>query len=255
MRVLSFLVLGLAVALPAWAEEAAPPTEVPAVVQRDAAKSAEEAAKEGAVKDPEKEKEDKKHDLRYLTKEEMKTYQLRPADVISVDVYNEPDLSRNAQVDRQGFINYPLIGRVKVEGLTQEEVERTVRDLLAKDYLVNPLVSMRLVVDETPAPITPEAAALEEEEAILVPYIVLGEVKKPGTYEFNPKKGKMSLLKAISIAGGFSDVANMSKIKLLRREGETTRSLTINAKDIISGKRPDEAIATDDLIVVPESLL
>jgi len=201
------------------------------------------------------EKESKKSDLRYLSKEEIKNYKIRPADVLAVDVYNEPDLSREVQVDRNGFINYPLIGRVEVKDLTQEETENKIRDLLAKDYLVNPLVSMRFVIEPTPAPADAAAAAALEEKAVMVSYIVLGEVKKPGTYEFNPTKGKMTILKAISIAGGFSDVANMSKIRLLRREGDRSKSSLINAKDIISGKRRDEEIQADDLIVVPESLI
>ncbi len=195
--------------------------------------------------------EERKKDLRYLTKEEVKSYRIQPADVFALDVYNEAELNRTVQVDRNGFINYPLIGRVKVEGLVQEEVETKIRALLEKDYLVSALVTMRFVKEQD----QPPSVAKEKEKALRVSYIILGEVRRPGTYEFNPAKGKMTLLKAISIAGGFSDIANMSKIKLLHRAGESTRSLTINVKDIINGKRPDEEIKSDDLIVVPESLL
>ena len=91
-------------------------------------------------------------------------------------------------------------------------------------------------------------------KSTLQSYILLGEVRKPGTYEFNAAKGRMTLLKAVSIAGGFSDIANINKVKLLRRDGAQTRSITVNAKDIISGKQQDEELMEDDLIVVPESL-
>ena len=96
---------------------------------------------------------------------------------------------------------------------------------------------------------------LEElEDAVLFEYVVLGEVKKPGTYEYDPSKGDMTLLKVISIAGGFSPIANQKKIRILKRGGEDTRSITVSIRDIISGKRPDEPIDDKDLISVPESL-
>lgn len=186
---------------------------------------------------------------------------IQPTDILEIDVYNEPDLTKEVEVDKKGFITYPLIGRIKVEGLTKDEAEEKIWTLFEKDYLVNPQVALRIVREEEEVPQVVvqtgqgPGAGIEEEEIILESYIILGEVRKPGTYEYNPEKGKMTLLKAISIAGGFSDIANMGKIKMLRRDGAETRAYTVSAKDIISGKRPDEEIYDEDLIVVAESLI
>lgn len=182
---------------------------------------------------------------------------IRPTDTLEVEVYNEPDLSRAAEVDNKGFITYPLIGHVKMEGLAREEAEKVVRDLLEKDYLVNPQVTIRVSRPEVPVePKEPETQEVApQEEVVLYSYVMLGEIHRSGTYEFNPKKGKMTLLKAVSMAGGFTNIANMGKIKMLRKSDTETKSFVVNAKDIISGKQPDVEIQADDLIVVPESLI
>jgi polysaccharide export outer membrane protein len=184
---------------------------------------------------------------------------IRPTDMLEIDVYNEQDLTKTVEVDKKGFITYPLIGRVKVEELTKDEAETKIYELFEKDYLVNPQITLRILHEEEKAPAvivtTGGAEDFIEEEVILSSYIILGEIRKPGTYEFNPEKGTMTLLKAISIAGGFTDIANMGKIKMLRRDGAETRAYTVSAKNIISGKRPDEEIHDEDLIVVAESLI
>jgi protein involved in polysaccharide export with SLBB domain len=184
-------------------------------------------------------------------------------DLLDIEVFNEPDLTKKVKVDGKGFINYPLLGRLQVVGLSREDAEIMVRDLLSKDYLVNPVVSLRRIVDST-APLsekTEEQKTAEQKEKeiqiepILVSYVLLGQINRPGTYEYDLNKGKMTLLRAISIAGGFSRIANMNKIKILRREEGKTNSFMVNGKDIISGKRPDIEIQADDLILVPESLI
>ncbi len=172
---------------------------------------------------------------------------IQPTDVLVVDVHGESNLSKTVEVDKKGFINYPLIGQVKVEGLSKEEAEDRIHALFEKDYLVNPLIAVDKVVRQKEEE--------EEEPADMSTYIILGEVKKPGTYEFDPEEGKMTLLKAISIAGGFSPIANKGKIKMLRRDGVETEAFIINFKDIVKGERPDEELQNEDLIVVAESLL
>ena len=144
--------------------------------------------------------------------------------------------------------------------MRQEEAEKKVYELFEKDYLVNPQVTLKVISGTGRfEDIADEIDLAEEEfeplpEPKIVSYVLLGEVRKPGTYEFDANAGKMTLLKAISVAGGFSNIANMKKIKMLRRDGVETRAFTVNAKDIIEGKRSDEEIHEDDLIVVPESL-
>jgi len=173
---------------------------------------------------------------------------IQPSDFLNIEVYNEPDLSLEVQVDRRGFINYPLLGRIKVAGLINEEAATKIYTLLEADYLVEPIVNLQI----SKRPTEKELFLIEEPE--LISYVLLGEIIQPGTYEFDVNKGQVTLMKAISIAGGFTNIANMKKIKLLRRQGVETKAITINAKDIIEGKRNDEMIKADDLIVIPESL-
>jgi polysaccharide export outer membrane protein len=181
--------------------------------------------------------------------EEAAELVIKPGDILSVNVYQEADLTKDVEVNRAGFINFPLIGKVKAEGYRKEEAEKIIRDLLEKDYLVNPLVSVKVIREPRAKPLPGP-----EEEVELVSYVLLGEVRKPGTYEFAPSRGKITLLRAVSIAGGFTNIANRGKIQILRHTGDVTKSFSVNAKDILSGKRPDEELQKDDIISVPESL-
>jgi len=184
--------------------------------------------------------------------EELENDLIKPKQTLEIEVYGEPDLTRTVVIDSKGFITFPLIGRVEVAGLTEEEATNKIYTLLERDYLVNPEVSL-----SRSTTLLEELERLEEKEeanVVLHSYVILGEVGKPGTYEFDSAKGEMTLLKAISIAGGFSPIANEKKIKLLKRDGVKTRALVINAVSILAGKQEDEVITDNDLILVPESM-
>jgi len=168
---------------------------------------------------------------------------IEPRQTLNVEVFQEDDLTRSVVVDPEGYIIFPLIGRVKVAGLTELEATKLLHILLEKDYLVNPQVSLHI--------------AGEGEvwgEIYLHEYVILGEIKEPGTYEYDSSKGEMTLLKAISLAGGFRSIANTKKVRVLKRNGGDARTMTVNVEAIIDGKQEDLVIDDNDLISVPESL-
>ena len=108
-------------------------------------------------------------------------YRVGPKDVLKVTIWGHDDLSRLVVVSADGSFQFPLVGDVQVAGLTPASVETRLRDLLGRDYLVNPQVSV----------------SVQEYRSQRV--FVLGEVEKPGTYALT---GETTLLDVISQAGG-----------------------------------------------------
>ena len=108
-------------------------------------------------------------------------YRVGPKDVLKVTVWGHEDLSRLVVVGADGTFQFPLVGDVRVAGLTPGGIEGLLRDLLGKDYLVNPQVSV----------------SVQEYRSQRV--LVLGEVEKPGTYAMT---GLTTLLDVLSQAGG-----------------------------------------------------
>ena len=163
-------------------------------------------------------------------------YKLQSTDVITVTVHNQPDLTTKTRVTAEGFITFPLLGKVMVEGLTVQEVEQKLRQLLEKDYLVNAQV----------------VVFIEEYHARQVS--VIGEVKNPGKYDM-PGEKDMTLMQAIAMAGGFTKHAEITKTKVMRIENGDKEIITINVKDITEKgeKDKDAVLKADDMVFVPES--
>jgi len=118
-------------------------------------------------------------------------YALGLGDKVRITVFGEPELSVSAWVGDQGTIPYPLIGELPVRGLRLPEVERLVVARLKGPYLVDPQVTVS--VDE------------------YRPFFVLGQVNRPGGYPYAPG---LTVRKAVSFAGGFTDRASRGKIFL-----------------------------------------
>lgn len=163
-------------------------------------------------------------------------YKLQPTDVITINVHGQPDLTTKTRVTADGFITFPLIGKVAVAGLTVPELEQKLKELLEKDYLVNAQV----------------LAFIEEYNSRQVS--VIGEVKSPGKYTL-PGEKEMTLMQAIAMAGGFTKFADLTKTKVMRVEDGKKKTITINAKDITErgDKDKDITLQAEDIVVVPES--
>ncbi len=147
-------------------------------------------------------------------------------------------MDREVRISRESVVSLPLIGRVNLKGLTIRDAERHVAELYDRDYLVNPQINI-VVLEYARRTVN-----------------VLGSVGEPGEVEF-PREEGLTLLDAISRAGGFTRLADRRKIKLTRKgeEGQA-ETVTINADDIIEGDSSELwVLQTDDLIYVPERIL
>lgn len=169
-----------------------------------------------------------------------KVDKLEIGDRVLIKIYPEDEYIKGGEmvVSSEGDIALPLIGKIKVEGLQLVEAEREIVKLLAADYLVNPIVVIEVTKD-----ITKLTKSLS----------ILGQVQKPGTYQM-PLEDKLTLLQLISMAGGFTDVANVKKIKIIRKEGGKVQVIHANAESIIGGKSVDVELAPEDVVHVGESL-
>jgi polysaccharide biosynthesis/export protein len=164
-------------------------------------------------------------------------YHIRTLDSLQINVFNEPDLSVKVRVNSQGMINYPMLGAVQVGGLTVSEAENLLKERLGRDYLVNPQVSV--LVDR----------------ANSRRVFILGQVRSPGAYEFTADES-LTLLQAISRAGGFTPVAAPGRVSIIRSEDGVEKKITVNVTAVInSGDRSkDIELQSDDVVVVPESI-
>lgn len=166
---------------------------------------------------------------------------MQPLDLIQIRVFQEPDMERELRMSRESVVFFPLIGQVSLKGKTIREAEEYVRDLYNRDYLVNPQVNLTVL------------------EYARRTVNVLGSVATPGEIEF-PREEGLTLLEAISRAGGFTRLADRKKVRLTRqsdaaKEGEAENHI-INADDIIDGDSSERwPLETGDLIYIPERFL
>lgn len=118
-------------------------------------------------------------------------YKIGPEDVLEISVYDQPDLSKTVRISPDGLISFPLLGSLKVKGNTVTELQNLLERRLSEDYLVNPQVSIYV------------------KEYRSRKIFMLGEVMRPGVQELT---GPMTLLEAISRAGGIKKAAGKTAI-------------------------------------------
>ena len=163
------------------------------------------------------------------------TYVLSPNDMVLVKVYQEEDLETRLRIARDGTASFPLIGVIQIGGKTVEQASQTIRDLLDKDFLVNPQVTLTVM------------------EFAKRRFTVLGQVQKPGTFEI-PNEESITLLDAIAMAGGYSRLANPSRITVTRSVGDRKTSVNVDGKAQAKGTKPPLEIRPDDTITVDERI-
>ena len=157
-----------------------------------------------------------------------------PGDVFEVHVYNEPDLSGVFQVASDGTIDYPFLGALTVAGKTPPQVAHEIQDKLADGYLKRPQVYV-LVKESNSKKIT-----------------IFGQVRQPGTF---PYASNMSIVEAITRAGGFTSLAKKNSVRVTRRLAPNDLKIIIVAvEDIGQGKAPNFLLRPGDMVLVPERL-
>ncbi len=163
-------------------------------------------------------------------------YVLAPNDLISIKVFQEDDLETHVRVAKDATITFPLVGVVRVGGKTPQEAARTFRAMLAKGYLVNPQVTVSTL------------------EYFKYRLTVLGEVQKPGSYDF-PDRDRLTLLEAIGLAGGYTRGADPSKVLIKRVVNGRETVYRLNAKNMASeGSTAAFEVLSGDVITVAESI-
>ncbi len=153
-------------------------------------------------------------------------------DVLSINVWKEPDVSRTIPVRSDGKISLPLAGEVQASGQTPHQLEVAIANKL-KNFIDEPEVTV--IVTE-----------IKSQN-----FNILGEVNKPGTYALS---GAGTVLDAIALAGGFRDFAKRKSIYVLRRDATgNEQRIPFNYKDVIKGVHAEQNIKLQahDTIVVP----
>ena len=164
-------------------------------------------------------------------------YRIQPLDTIDISVFNETDLSVQKRVSPQGFITYPMLGYVQVGGLTVGETEAKLKDLLGRNILVNPQVTVLV------------------NHANSRHIVILGQVKSPGCC-VDIGDERITLVQAIARAGGFTDVAASDRVSVIRSENGLEKKIIVNVAAIIKGSNAskDLELKPDDVISVPETI-
>jgi polysaccharide biosynthesis/export protein len=158
-------------------------------------------------------------------------YVIGAQDVLDISVWKEPDVSRVVPVRPDGKISLPLLNDVQAAGLTPPQLAAQITDSLKK-YVTTPQVTVIV-------------ATINSQRVY-----ILGEVTRPGAYPILPG---MSVLQALSSAGGFTQFAKIKSIFVRRFENGKEVKYPFSYKDVINGKKPEQEILlkAGDTIVVP----
>lgn len=158
-------------------------------------------------------------------------YVIGPQDVLDINVWEEPSVSRTVPVRPDGKISLPLLNDIQAAGLTPDQLGKEITKDLHK-YLENPQVTVIVT-------------AINSQR-----FYMLGEVKRPGTFQLLPN---MTVLQALSDAGGFTPFAKLKDIYVLRTENGRQEKFPFNYKDVIKGENPQQNLVLEagDTIVVP----
>lgn len=152
-------------------------------------------------------------------------------DHVEIRVFREDELTTRGQLSADGTITMPLIGAVRLAGLSTDQAANLIKKQLADGYLAKPEVSVTI------------------EARIRKTVTVLGQAQRPGVFEL-PANRRLTLVEAVGMAGGLTRIANPKKVTL-KRSGNV---LTLNLSEITSGKGTDFPLQDGDVITIPESL-
>ena len=156
-------------------------------------------------------------------------YRIGPQDVLQIDVWKEPEITRTIPVRPDGKISLPLLHDVQAAGLTAMQLAVNIRDGLTK-YLNSPQVTVTVTQINSRR------------------VFVTGEINKSGALPLLPG---MTVLQALASSGGFTQFAKEKGIYILRTENGKQVKLPYNYKDVLKGTKEDMPLQAGDVIVVP----
>jgi polysaccharide export outer membrane protein len=149
-----------------------------------------------------------------------KGYSIRQQDVLNITVFDEDNLSGEYTVDTEGNISMPLIGKIAVADKNLLEAEQAIQNAYKEDYILNPIVEIKMDRYN--------------------PFYIMGEIKEPGSYEFQPG---LNALKAVALAGGFTYRANQKLFKVYNEKDDFKVSREVP---------PNYKLIPGDVLVVKE---
>jgi len=158
-------------------------------------------------------------------------YSIAPEDVLTIDVWKEPEISRTVPVRRDGKISLPLLNDVQAAGLTPTQLGAEIVEKL-RATIVHPQVTV----------IVAQMSSLR--------IYILGQVTRGGAYPLVPD---MTAVQALSIAGGLTPFAKRKKIYVMRTENGETKMLPVNYQEVVNGRQSQQNVLLKpgDTIVVP----
>ncbi len=168
-------------------------------------------------------------------------YRLYPRDLIRFGVYGEADLSTNLRIAGNGNISVPLLGEIKVAGLTLSEAEKLIQEkYISEQILIRPQV------------------AIQVQEYSKKEILILGQAGRQGKIELPAESSSLSIVEAITAAGGFSRIGKGDSVRVTRKNPDTgvEEVFVVDAERLISGKGGNEMfyVLPGDVIFVPERL-
>ena len=160
------------------------------------------------------------------------SYVIGPQNVIQIKIFGDSAGNQIYRVDERGYIKHALLGSLNIGGMTVAAAEEVIEARLADGYFVDPRVTIFVLQHST--------------------FSVLGEVRKPGTYEIY---GRTTVIEAISLAGGFTPVANQRALRIIRKSEDGESAIEVDATRITGqgDTSANVAIEADDVISVPKS--
>jgi polysaccharide biosynthesis/export protein VpsN len=164
----------------------------------------------------------------------VETTTLGRGDVFTLEIVGEKDLPREYQVASDGTVDIPYVHRIEVEGLEPQQVARLVTQKLVEQQILKDPSVVVSVREYNSKRIT-----------------VLGQVQKPGSFSLLPG---MTLVQAISQAGGLNPIANRDRVNLTRKDKQAAVTVVLSFDAITEGRSPDIPLQAGDQIYVHERI-
>jgi polysaccharide export outer membrane protein len=159
------------------------------------------------------------------------SYVIGPMDILEIQVWKEPDFSRQVLVRPDGKITLPLVGDIPASGMNTMGLKALLSEKL-ENFVSNPEVTVIVL------------------ESRSKNFYIIGKINRPGTYPLNPN---MTVLQAISVAGGLAEWADKDSIRIIRKSGGKDEILPFDYDKVISGERLEQNILLkpNDTIIIP----
>ena len=159
------------------------------------------------------------------------SYRIGAGDVLNISVWKDESLTRQVVVLPDGTLSFPLIGQVKAEGSSLEELKQKILDKL-KRFVPDPIISMEVL----------------RVNSLMI--YVIGKVNRPGRFEL---VDNIDVLQALSLAGGLNTFARSGHVKIFRKGSRGTKIMSFDYDAVSKGKQMETNIQLErgDVIVVP----